>query len=192
MFVEAATGVYVKSFMAEFLQARLAASLAANPIVTASPPAQFFTIILAWITGILGIVTLIYGIGAEVVALGAPAAAVVAGGAMASAVNDIASNPIGMPRGSCSPPAGMSPDTLVGTTGSLLGASGDSAATQLQADLQANGVELPTDIGTFPAFVPMLKIDPGAARGGETSSRDFGGEVGQHRHRRPFFGGSQG
>ncbi|EOD30396.1 hypothetical protein EMIHUDRAFT_232912 [Emiliania huxleyi CCMP1516] len=145
--VKAATGVYVKSFMAEFLQARLAASLAASPIVTASPPAQFFTIILAWITGILGIVTLIYGVGAQVVALGAPAAAVVAGGAMASAVNDIASNPIGMPRGSCSPPAGMSPDTLVGTTGSLLGASGDSAATQLQADLQANGVELPTDIG---------------------------------------------
>ena len=26
-----------------------------------APPAQFFTIILAWITGILGIVTLIYG-----------------------------------------------------------------------------------------------------------------------------------
>ena len=101
-----------------------------------APPAQFFTIILAWITGILGIVTLIYGrrlspspaaqraaairshehaprdpagVGAQVVALGAPAAAVVAGGAMASAVNDIASNPIGMPRGSCSPPAGVSP-----------------------------------------------------------------------------------
>jgi hypothetical protein len=55
----------------------------------------------------------------------------------------------------------MSPDTLVGTTGSLLGASGDSAATQLQADLQANGVELPTDIGTFPTFVPMLNIDLG-------------------------------
>ena len=31
----------------------------------------------------------------------------------------------------------MSPDTLVGTAGSLLGASGDSAANQLQADLQA-------------------------------------------------------
>ena len=29
--------------------------------LAAAPPAQFLTIILAWITGILGIVTLIYG-----------------------------------------------------------------------------------------------------------------------------------
>ena len=35
--VKAATGVYVKSFMAEFLQARIA-SLAASPIVTACLP----------------------------------------------------------------------------------------------------------------------------------------------------------
>ena len=50
----------------------------------------------------------------------------------------------------------MSPDTLVGTAGSLLGASGDSAANQLQADLQANGVELPTDIGVAPSRPPRL------------------------------------
>ena len=36
--VKAATGVYVKSFMAEFLQARLVASLAASPTVTACLP----------------------------------------------------------------------------------------------------------------------------------------------------------